>query len=34
MGRVAGSGGADSMLQFRLDMRGDGMKRCQKMKQR
>jgi hypothetical protein len=25
-------GGADLMLQFRLERRGDGIKRCQKMK--
>jgi hypothetical protein len=27
-GRVASSGGADSMLQFRLKRGGDGTKRC------
>jgi hypothetical protein len=27
-------GDVDSMLQFRLEMRGDEMKRCWKMKQR
>jgi hypothetical protein len=32
--QVAGGGGADSILRFRLERGGDGMKRCQKMKQR
>jgi hypothetical protein len=31
---VAGGGGADSMLRFRLERGGDGSKRCQKMKRR
>jgi hypothetical protein len=31
---VIGGGGADSILQFRLERRGDGTKRCRKMKQR
>jgi hypothetical protein len=31
---VAGDGGADSMLQFRLKKGGDGTKRCRKMKRR
>jgi hypothetical protein len=31
---VASGGGADSILQFRLERRGDGMKHCRKMKQR
>jgi hypothetical protein len=31
-GRVAGNDGADSMLQFWLERRGDGTKRCRKMK--
>jgi hypothetical protein len=31
---VAGSGGANSMLQFRLERGGDGMKRCRKTKRR
>jgi hypothetical protein len=31
---VACCGGADSMLQFQLEMGGDGMKHCQKMKRR
>jgi hypothetical protein len=30
--RVAYDGGVDSMLQFRLERGGDGIKRCQKMK--
>jgi hypothetical protein len=29
---VAGGGGADSMLQFRLEWGGDGTKRCRNMK--
>jgi hypothetical protein len=32
--RVADGGGVDSMLQFQLKRGGNGMKRCQKMKQR
>jgi hypothetical protein len=32
LGRVAGSGGADSMLRFWLERGGNGMKHCQKMK--
>jgi hypothetical protein len=32
--RVAGGGGADSMLQFRLERGGDGTKRCRNMKWR
>jgi hypothetical protein len=31
---VAGGGGVDSMLQFWLEMRGDGTNYCQKMKWR
>jgi hypothetical protein len=31
---VAGGGGADSMLQFRLERGGDGTKRCRNMKWR
>jgi hypothetical protein len=31
---VAGGGGADSMLQFRLEREGDETKRYQKMKRR
>jgi hypothetical protein len=31
---VAGGGDADSMLQFRLEGKDDGTKRCRKMKQR
>jgi hypothetical protein len=31
---VVGGGGADSMLRFRLERGGDGMKHCRKMKQR
>jgi hypothetical protein len=31
---VAGGGGVDSMLQFRLEREGDGIKRCWKMKRR
>jgi hypothetical protein len=34
LGRVAGGGGADSMLRFWLEKRGGGTKRCGKMKQR
>jgi hypothetical protein len=30
--RVARSGGANSMLRFKLERRGDEMNRCQKMK--
>jgi hypothetical protein len=30
---VAGGGGANSILHFQLEMRGDGTKRSQKMKQ-
>jgi hypothetical protein len=33
-GRVANGGGADSMLQFRLERGGDWIKHCQKMKWR
>jgi hypothetical protein len=33
-GRVICCGGADSMLRFRLERGGDGMKHCLKMKQR
>jgi hypothetical protein len=32
LGRVANNGGADSILRFRLERGGDGVKRCQKMK--
>jgi hypothetical protein len=31
---VVGGGGADTMLQFRLEMEGGGTKRCRKMKWR
>jgi hypothetical protein len=31
---VAGGGGDDSMLQFRLEGRGDGMNHCWKVKKR
>jgi hypothetical protein len=30
---VIGGSGVDSMLQFRLEMRSDGMNHCRKMKQ-
>jgi hypothetical protein len=30
--RVAGDGGADSVLRFRLERGGDGMKHCRKIK--
>jgi hypothetical protein len=33
-GRVAGGGGADSMLRFWLERGGDGTMHCHKMKQR
>jgi hypothetical protein len=33
-GRVACSGGADLMLQFRLEIECNGIKRCRKMKRR
>jgi hypothetical protein len=32
--RVIGSGGADLMLQFRLERGGNGMKPCRKIKRR
>jgi hypothetical protein len=32
--RVAGGGFVDSMLRFRLEMGGDEMNRCRKMKRR
>jgi hypothetical protein len=31
---VVDGGGVDSMLQYRLERGGDGMKRCRKMKRR
>jgi hypothetical protein len=34
LGRLAGSGGANSMIQFQLEREGEGMKRCQKMEWR
>jgi hypothetical protein len=33
LGRVVGSGSADSILWFRLESGGGGMERCKKMKQ-
>jgi hypothetical protein len=31
-GRITGGGGTDSMLQFQLERKGDGMKHCRNMK--